>query len=189
MTDKLSRPMHAKAVESEWEEFFPEPHRTWMKTYFKLPSNKPTNTLVAIMDEQQGKFTSRLYMNGKCVDHPHESLASALSISKHSSAKTRIVLLVHDGRRGLNRDMIGTIYQTYGLNPLFLRSHFLWDFANRKCVDHPSGTDHPSDEPFTLTHSDEFLQLEYMGAQMSAIVLENVKPSTSIRILPVSLIQ
>ena len=86
-------------------------------------------------------------------------------------------------------DMVGTIYQTYDLNPLFLSGHFLWDFANRKCVHNPSGRDQPSDEPFTLAHSDEFLQLEYMGAQLSAIIVENVKPSTSKGILPMFLIQ
>jgi len=177
------------AVESEWKEFLPEPQTTWMKTFFKIPSDKPTNTLVAIMDEQHGGFTRRIFMNGNCLDPPYESLASALRISKHSYPKTRIVLLVHDGRQGLDRDMVGTIYQTYGLNPLFLSSHFLWDFANRKCVHNPSGRDLPSDEPFTLAHSDEFLQLEYMGAQLSAIIVENVKPSTSKPILPVSLIQ
>ena len=180
--------MAAIALKSKWEDFVPEPQRAWMKTYFKMPSNKPMNTLVAIMDEQDGVFTHRLYMKGECLDPTCKSLASALSIPGHSLPNTRIVLLVHDGRHGLDRDMVGTIYQIYGLNPLFLSSHFLWDFANRKCM-HASGTDHPSDEPFTLAHSDEFLQLEYMGAQLSAIIVENVKPSTSTRIFPVSLIQ
>ena len=66
MTDKLSRPMAAIALKSKWEDFVPEPQRAWMKTYFKMPSNKPMNTLVAIMDEQDGVFTHRLYMKGEC---------------------------------------------------------------------------------------------------------------------------
>jgi len=32
-----------------------------MKTYFKMPSDKPTNTLVAIMDEQHGVLRVPLY--------------------------------------------------------------------------------------------------------------------------------
>jgi hypothetical protein len=76
-----------------------------MKDYFELPLGKVTNTMVAIMDTCDDKVTRPLmFVHGSHINWLSKALTSALR-SSDPSIKTRIVILVHNGRDGLDWDM------------------------------------------------------------------------------------
>ena len=165
---------------AEWEDLLPDPQRSWMKAYFDLPSDKVTDTMVAITDIYDHKITKPLkFVQERNINFPHETLVSALGASD-SSIKTRIVMLVHDGRNGLDRDMVRTLWQEYHLDPVFLMTHFFWDFKNHFRSNAPKTLSSTlvHDEPISLLPSEKYLLLDYNGAQFGAIIPDAMTPRT-----------
>ena len=116
-----------------WENLLPEPQDKWLIEYFKLPIEKANDTMVAIMDIVDHNVATRLFVDGKQVEPtqiPQEKLDSALR-KRDSRANTRIVLFVHDGREGLDLNMLSTLRQVLHVDPMFVMSHFFWDLKNR----------------------------------------------------------
>lgn len=163
----------------EWEDELPAAQRDWMKAYWKLGTLKTTDAMVAILEFYPDKQPQlEKFVQGRSINSPHGSLKTALK-NCNPSTTTRIVMLVHDGHDRLDRNMVRTLWETFHLNPEFMMSHFFWEFKN-----YPPNNSYSSSTlgtvPVSLLPREDYLLLDYNGAQFGAIVPEVKTPRTGL---------
>ena len=146
----------------------------WLNRFLNGEGTNPGGTCVAIVDSANANLSYRIFVLGKQVACSDQNLCSSAchDITQHT-VNTRIVILLHDGCREVDRNAISILYETYHLDPLFVFTHFYRDHKSRKAKDtqYPQ-LGLPDVEPVSLPSLVNFLLLDFGGEQLSAFIAD-----------------
>src|SRR5271155_4840630 len=121
-------------------------HSRWLDCFF-AEDGDPAKTDVAIFDSKNGTISTR-YFSG--MDGEDQTLVSALQ-TIGADISTRIIAVVHEGYKYVDRQTLRTLVKFYNIDKGFLLNHFFWDYI--RC----SKDDLPRIKPPALVSPPPFL--------------------------------
>src|SRR5947207_1912918 len=153
----------------------------WLSSFFKEKGDLQ-DTFVAILDSANGILSKHIFVASQNLENG-ESLYSALQ-EPPDLVTTRLVLAFHDGYVTVDRATIDILGRVFELSPLFLMNHFFWDYIARRESNPKYGSNlarkpiKKAEQPVHLLSSQNFLSLDFEGAQFSAIIFKDHSPPT-----------
>ena len=193
------RPVYDHSPENDGSEWIPHEasRKVWENWFFNLTqSTNPQGTFVVVADFKEGTVSYRVWSQRRLIFWTSEQnidewrdLEFALKAERsddtppHSkSSGTRIVFLLHEGCKEVDRDAVSLLTKSCNIDPLLLMTHFFWDYTTRikATPDYAVGM-HPLGNnitPVSLPSLINFLALDFAGEQFTVFIPDGIIPKT-----------